>query len=99
DTASMQRRRQLPPAPSGPSKVQYLQEMPIEILQHAASFLDPRSRRMLSTVSTTMNQAARASQTHMQAWNKAMLGKLHHYPNLQSLRLRGDITLADLEKL
>nr|WP_055336674.1 F-box protein [Ralstonia solanacearum] len=99
DMASMQRRRQLPPAPSGPSKVQYLQEMPIEILQHAASFLDPRSRRMLSTVSTTMNQAARASQTHMQAWNKAMLGKLHHYPNLQSLRLRGDITLADLEKL
>lgn len=99
DTASMQRRRQLPPAPSGPSKVQYLQEMPIEILQHAASFLDPRSRRALSTVSTTMNQAARASQTHMQAWNKSMLGQLHRYPNLQSLRLRGDITLADLEKL
>ncbi|WP_197340492.1 F-box protein [Ralstonia solanacearum] len=99
DTASMQRRRQLPPAPSGPSKVQYLQEMPIEILQHAASFLDPRSRRMLSTVSTTMNQAARASQTHMQAWNKSMLGKLHHYPNLQSLRLLGNITLDDLKKL
>ncbi|WP_412770982.1 F-box protein [Ralstonia solanacearum] len=99
DMASMQRRRQLPPAPSGPSKVQYLQEMPIEILQHAASFLDPRSRRALSTVSTTMNQAARASQTHMQAGNKAMLGKLHLYPNLQSLRLRGDITLDDLKKL
>ncbi|AMP70400.1 GALA protein [Ralstonia solanacearum] len=99
DMASMQRRRQLPPAPSGPSKVQYLQEMPIKILQHAASFLDPRSRRALSTVSTTMNQAARASQTHMQAGNKAMLGKLHLYPNLQSLRLRGDITLDDLKKL
>ncbi|WP_412771066.1 F-box protein [Ralstonia solanacearum] len=99
DTASMQRRRQLPPAPSGPSKVQYLQEMPIEILQHAASFLDPRSRRALSTVSTTMNQAARLSQTHMQAGNKSMLGRLPRYPNLQSLRLRGDITLDELKKL
>ncbi len=99
DMASMPRRRQLPPAPSGPSKVQYLQEMPIGILQHAASFLDPRSRRALSTVSSTMNQAARASQTHMQAWNKAMLGKLHLYPNLQSLRLRGNITLDELKKL
>ncbi|MDB0539816.1 GALA protein [Ralstonia solanacearum] len=99
DMASMQRRGQLPPAPSGQPEVRHIEQMPAEVLKHVASFLDPRSRRALGGLSSTMNQAARESQTHMQAWNKSMLGQLHRYPNLQSLRLRGDITLADLEKL
>ncbi|BCL92426.1 F-box protein [Ralstonia pseudosolanacearum] len=100
-TAPMLRSR-LPPAPSAPSgvpQVRNIEEMPAGVLQHVASFLDPRSRRALSQVSTTMNDAARSSQTHMQAWNKAMLGQLHRYPNLQSLRLRGDITLDELKAL
>ncbi|AXW38599.1 GALA protein [Ralstonia solanacearum] len=97
-TSSMQR-RQLPPAPLVPRKMENIQQLPDEALQHIASFLDPRSRRALSEVSHIMNEAARSSQTSMQVWNKSMLNQLHHYPNLQSLRLLGDITLDDLKAL
>ncbi|WP_247310897.1 GALA protein [Ralstonia pseudosolanacearum] len=97
-TAPM-RRGQLPPAPSRPPVAQNLEDLPAVALQNMASFLDPRSRRALSAVSKTMNEAARSSQTHMLAWNKKMLDQLHHYPKLQSLRLQGDITLAELKAL
>lgn len=76
-----------------------VQQLPDGALQHIASFLDPRSRRALSRVSHIMNEAARSSQTSMQAWNKSMLNQLHHYPNLQGLRLLGNITLDELKAL
>ncbi|CBJ51373.1 leucine-rich-repeat type III effector protein (GALA7) [Ralstonia solanacearum PSI07] len=97
-TSSMQR-RQLPPAPFAPLKAENIEEIPAGALQHVASFLDPRSRRALSRVSHIMNEAARSSQTSMQAWNKSMLNQLHHYPNLQGLRLLGNITLDELKAL
>ncbi|XHO04941.1 hypothetical protein ACEQUB_01836 [Ralstonia syzygii] len=98
-TSSMQR-RQLPPAPFElPLKMENIQQLPEGALQHIASFLDPRSRRALSGVSHIMNEAARSSQTSMQAWNKSMLNQLHHYPNLQGLRLLGNITLDELKAL
>lgn len=93
-------RRQLPPAPFElPLKMENIQQLPAGALQHIASFLDPRSRRALSGVSHIMNEAARSSQTSMQAWNKSMLKQLHHYPNLQGLRLLGNITLYELKAL
>ncbi|MHA6846728.1 GALA protein [Ralstonia syzygii] len=93
-------RRQLPPAPFElPLKMENIQQLPEGALQHIASFLDPRSRRALSGVSHIMNEAARSSQTSMQAWNKSMLNQLHHYPNLQGLRLLGNITLDELKAL
>nr|ALC76518.1 RipG7 [Ralstonia solanacearum] len=97
-TASM-RRGQLPPTPSRPPVAQNLQDLPAKALQNMASFLDPRSRQALSVVSKTMNEAAWSSQTHMQVRDKKMLNRLHHYPNLQSLRLRGNITLDELKAL
>ncbi|MCK4126435.1 GALA protein [Ralstonia pseudosolanacearum] len=100
-TAPMLRSRlpSAPPALSGALHAQNIEEIPAGALQHIASFLDPRSRRALSEVSHIMNEAARSSQTSMQVWNKSMLNQLHHYPNLQSLRLLGDITLDELKAL
>ncbi|WP_247422718.1 GALA protein [Ralstonia pseudosolanacearum] len=97
-TAPM-RRSQLPPAPSRPSRELHIQDIPAGALQNMASFLDPRTRQALSVVSKTMNEAAWSSQTHMQVRDKKMLNRLHHYPNLQSLRLRGNITLDELKAL
>lgn len=97
-TAPM-RRGQLPPTPSRPPVAQNLQDLPAEALQNMASFLDPRTRQALSVVSKTMHEAAWSSQTHMQVRDKKMLNRLYHYPNLQSLRLRGNITLDELKAL
>ncbi|AXV78533.1 F-box protein [Ralstonia syzygii] len=98
-TSSMQRRQLPPTAFPPPPKMENVQQLPDGALQHIASFLDPRSRRALSRVSHIMNEAARSSQTSMQAWNKSMLNQLHHYPNLQGLRLLGNITLDELKAL
>nr|ALC76516.1 RipG7 [Ralstonia solanacearum] len=97
-TSSMPR-RQLPPAPLVPLKIENIQQLPDAALERIGSFLDPRSRRALSRVSHIMNDAARSSQTSIQIWNKKMLGHLGNYPKLESVRLRGDITLDELKAL